>query len=80
MPGSTCPLDKYPIFQNPAEIFHIYKDYPSQYSDHKYFYNAYKFHSSMFKLPTWYGEDRMNYANEYINAIKKIIANISELK
>lgn len=79
IPGSTCPLDKYKIFSTPEDIFYIYGEKHRTNLDSKYFINAHKYHASMFKLPTWYGSERMKYAELYISAIKKVIENINEI-
>jgi dTDP-4-amino-4,6-dideoxygalactose transaminase len=72
IPGATCPLNRHPIFNNPSAVSHLYDADIKCHTENKYFKQAEDFHSSMFKLPTWYGTERMNYAYAYMEAIKKV--------
>ena len=42
--------------------------------------NAEKFHDKIIKMPTFYGPERMKYAENYANAIEKVIEHLDELK
>jgi len=82
IPGSTCPLNNYKIFENPISVSHLYDRSRIRFSDFtnsKYFLEAHKFHNSMFKIPTFYGNDKIDFATSYIEAIKKVIKNIHEI-
>ncbi|HSQ98212.1 MAG TPA: aminotransferase class V-fold PLP-dependent enzyme [Rickettsiales bacterium] len=64
-PNTTCPLNSYKIFQNSLDNSDNFlsNELP----------NAYKYHSKVFKMPVWYGNERFEYAKFYINAIKKVL-------
>ncbi len=77
IPGSTCPLNYHPLFQNPSKIFPNYKgkvkykkgDFP----------NAEEFHSRLLKLPVWHNKKHLKTVNLYIKGIKKVINNYREI-
>lgn len=76
-PGSTCPLNLLPLFQNPVPLFPRYKgkvayrkgDFPV----------AEKFHGNAIKFPVWSRPEDKRIVNLYIRAIKKVVANYKEL-
>lgn len=73
-PGSTCPLNLLPLFQNPAELFPVYKN---QYFSYKPgdFPKAEKFYQNAIKLPVWAFKKDLKFVNLYIEGIKKVIRN-----
>jgi dTDP-4-amino-4,6-dideoxygalactose transaminase len=76
-PGSTCPLNYHPLFQNPEILFPFYKG--------KLSYNqgdfpvAEKFHNNSLKLPVWHNSDDEKMIDLYITAFYKVIDNYKEL-
>lgn len=76
-PGSTCPLNYNPLFQNPALLFPGYEgkvnyrmgDFP----------NAERFHEHSLKLPVWHDAKDEEIVRSYINAFKKVIENYHEV-
>lgn len=79
IPHSTCPLTEFPIFREAKFNFKRLHNLKEIYRKEE-FIVAETFHKSLFKLPTWYGPERMNYAKAHIEALRKVIANIRELK
>jgi len=71
IPGSTCPLNRFNIFKTPWEIFPEYEKFKDRLKlNGQEFVNADKFHSTMFKFPTWYGQERKKFAKYYLEALK----------
>ncbi len=70
IPGSTRPLFDYKIFDSSLPAPFSPADFPG----------ACAYHKRVFKMPTWYGANRMEYAKHYVNAIKKVVENISEIR
>lgn len=68
-PGSTCPISRYEIFKEQARI-----PYSSVDSE------AEKYHSEVIKTPTWYGPDRLKFANAYAEALQKVFSSIEALQ
>eukprot|EP01084_Bolivina_argentea_P147204 257563_1 len=62
VPSSTCPLDKYSIFQK----------YIDDSSNQDQFNNAHTFHQSMFKIDVWYGYEKEKYADYFLNALEDV--------
>jgi dTDP-4-amino-4,6-dideoxygalactose transaminase len=76
-PGSTCPLNYHPLFQNPELIFPNYKGKISyQKGD---FLKAEKFHEHSLKLPVWHDPKDEEIVDGYIEAFKKVIENYHEV-
>jgi dTDP-4-amino-4,6-dideoxygalactose transaminase len=76
-PGSTCPLNLLPLFQNPIELFPSYNKYSFYYKpgDSP---KAEKFYQNAIKLPVWAREKDLKMVNLYISGIKKVIKNLFE--
>jgi len=76
-PGSTCPLNTLPLFQDPAALFpdlprtraHRPGDFP----------RAEAFHDTIVKLPVWHTTDGQDLATRYARAFQKIAAHHHEL-
>ncbi len=78
-PGSTCPLNLLPLFQNPGELFPIYKKkYHFSYKPGD-FPKAEKFYQNAIKLPVWAFKKDAKLVNLYIKGIKKVIKNYYNL-
>jgi dTDP-4-amino-4,6-dideoxygalactose transaminase len=75
VPGATGSMGRYKLFNDPSGISKTYLMHKYASPDSIDFHNADLFHSSMFKIPTWYGEKRFEYANAYLNAIEKVAKN-----
>jgi perosamine synthetase len=75
IPISTCPLTEYEIFRKPEDIFPQYLQFRHILRDNRGsgFSNAKAFHEKVFKLPVWYGKERMQHADYYLKAIHKVI-------
>ena len=77
IPGSTCPLNYHPLFQNPSGVFPSYQGKVEyQKGD---FPHAEEFHSKLLKLPVWHNEKHLKIVDLYINGIKKVINNYREV-
>lgn len=79
MPGSTSPLNLLPLFQNPTELFPIYKKNPFKYKPGD-FPKAEKFYKNALKLPVWSDEKDENYVKLYSEGLKKVLAHYKEIK
>lgn len=77
-PGSTCPLNLLPLFQNPAELFPIYRKYPFSYKPGD-FPKAEKFYQNAVKLPVWAFKKELKFVKLYIKGIKKVVKNYRDL-
>ncbi|WP_406272306.1 DegT/DnrJ/EryC1/StrS family aminotransferase [Nocardia sp. NBC_00881] len=77
-PGSTCPLNQLPLFQEPGPLFPAFTgklayaagDYP----------RAEEIHHATLKLPVWHEEQDLWIVDCYIEAIRKVAAHHTELK
>ena len=69
-PGSTCPLNLLPLFQQPGPLF------PQYEGELKYgpgaFPRAEEVHGNTLKLPVWHREEDMPLADQYIEAFRKV--------
>lgn len=76
-PGSTCPLNLLPLFQEPGLLF------PELEGSFTYgpgdFPQAEAFHQSVLKLPVWNRDEDMPLVNGYIEAFHKVINNYEGL-
>ncbi|MCH7229921.1 aminotransferase class I/II-fold pyridoxal phosphate-dependent enzyme [Glycomyces sp. L485] len=76
-PGSTCPLNLLPLFQEPGALF------PGLASRFAYapgqFPRAEAFHGSIIKLPVWHQEDDFRTADNYAEAFRKVSAHHTDL-
>ncbi|MFQ6327863.1 DegT/DnrJ/EryC1/StrS family aminotransferase [Nocardia sp. CWNU-33] len=77
-PGSTCPLNLLPLFQDPGPLFpaltgkltYAPGDYPQ----------AEEIHLTTLKLPVWNREEDLPMVDRYIEAIRKVTEHHAELK
>ncbi|WP_069166812.1 DegT/DnrJ/EryC1/StrS family aminotransferase [Nocardia altamirensis] len=77
-PGSTCPLNLLPLFQDPGPLFPAFTgklayapgDYP----------RAEQTHHATLKLPVWHRDEDLPLVDRYIEAIYKVIAHHADLK
>ncbi len=79
LPGSTCPLNNLPLFQNPHKLF------PQFYSDKKLyqpeqFPNADRFYKQALKVSIWVRPSDKHIANLYIDGLKKVLYNYQTLQ
>lgn len=76
-PGSTCPLNLLPLFQEPEALF------PGHVRDLGYglgdFPRAEEFHARSIKLPIWHREEDLPLARQYVEAFRKVSANYRNL-
>lgn len=77
IPHSTCPLTEFKVF-NVGKV-DLNNSVQKEIYSSSQFKHANMFHHKLFKLPVWYGNQRLKYAKSYINAIKKVIENIDQL-
>ncbi|WP_100448108.1 DegT/DnrJ/EryC1/StrS family aminotransferase [Glycomyces xiaoerkulensis] len=77
-PGSTCPLNLLPLFQDPAPLMPAYGsklayapgDFPV----------AEAVHHHTLKLPVWHREEDLPLVDSYIEAFRKVTSNYQELQ
>ena len=76
-PGSTCPLNLLPLFQNPGELF------PASQGAFAYqpgdFPRAEALHAGALKLPVWHREQDLPLASQYAGAFRKVSASYRDL-
>jgi perosamine synthetase len=76
-PGSTCPLNLLPLFQNPKALF---PDLPRRIGYRPGQYpRAEEFHRSSIKLPVWHRTEDLPLAASYARAFQKVGERHSEL-
>lgn len=78
IPHTTSPLTEYEIFNERGVFFESNKKIKKFYKN-KQFQNAEAFHRNIFKLPVWYGKDRIGYAKAHIAALKKVVMHFTEI-
>jgi len=76
-PGSTCPLNYLPLFQDPSGLFPNYHD-KVRYSMGD-FPAAERFHECSLKLPVWHDLKDEKIVALYIQAFKKVVQNYRAL-
>jgi perosamine synthetase len=72
VPSATGSMGRYKLFNVPSGINSLYQLYNYNIPDSKDFKNAELFQTAMFKIPTWYGEKRFEFAKAYLAAIEKV--------
>jgi dTDP-4-amino-4,6-dideoxygalactose transaminase len=77
-PGSTVPLNLLPLFQNPVELFPVYKNNKFSYCPGQ-FPRAEKFYQNAIKFPVWAEKKYTRIVTAYIQGIKKVINNYQQL-
>ncbi|WP_223874609.1 DegT/DnrJ/EryC1/StrS family aminotransferase [Salinispora fenicalii] len=76
-PGSTCPLNLHPLFQDPGPLFRAYREKLSyQPGD---FPTAERIHQNTIKLPVWHRSQERRLADQYIAAIIKVSSHYRDL-
>jgi len=77
-PGSTCPLNLLPLFQQPGPLFPQYEHTLSYRPGD--FPQAEHIHRATLKLPVWHRNTEIPIVMRYVEAIRKVIHHIDELK
>jgi len=77
-PGSTVPLNLLPLFQDPVELFPVYKNNKFSYCPGQ-FPRAEKFYQNAIKFPVWAEKKCTRIVTAYIQGIKKVINNYQQL-
>ncbi|MEV6717258.1 DegT/DnrJ/EryC1/StrS family aminotransferase [Lentzea sp. NPDC051208] len=79
-PGSTCPLNQLPLFQDPGALFPFQRElehvqyWPGQFPI------AETVHHHTLKLPVWHREEDVPLARAYVDGIKKVVEHHHDLK
>ncbi|GGN20014.1 aminotransferase DegT [Lentzea pudingi] len=79
-PGSTCPLNQLPLFQDPGALFPFQREldhvqyWPGQFPV------AETVHHHTLKLPVWHREEDVPLARAYVDGIKKVVEHHHDLK
>jgi perosamine synthetase len=76
-PGSTCPLNLLPLFQEPGPLLPKYEGRFSYAPGD--FPRAEVFHQSILKLPVWHRDQDRLIVNAYIEAFRKVTHSYREL-
>ncbi len=69
IPGSTCPLNRHPLFTRPSDVLPSYRELEDRFEVGEY-PSAEAFHDRIIKLPTWHGDDYMKYAKYHVGLLK----------
>lgn len=71
-PGSTCPLEDLPLFQDPGALFPAYarEGYPRRGD----FPRAEAFHDTLLKVPVWHDPKDDDVVDAYVVAFEKVVA------
>lgn len=77
-PNSTSPLNLLPIFQEPGNLFPVYKKIKLNYLPGD-FPKSEKFFNQAIKLPVWVQSKDSSTVNKYILGFKKVCDNYKEL-
>ncbi|WP_335934495.1 DegT/DnrJ/EryC1/StrS family aminotransferase [Streptomyces sp. PTD5-9] len=77
-PGSTCPMNQLPLYQQPSVLF---PGHPRSHRRYKAgdFPVAERAHAHTVKLPVWHREQDLDVAEQYIRAAAKISEHHKEL-
>lgn len=67
-PKITAPLHYYPLFRDPGQVFPAYGALPD-----RAFPAAEDFYARAFKLPVWHREEDDTLAEQYLEAIRKVM-------
>jgi perosamine synthetase len=76
-PGSTCPLNLLPLFQEPRPLFPQYEGKLSYAPGD--FPRAEEFHRNALKLPVWHQAEDMPLVDSYIEAFRKVTDHYRDL-
>lgn len=77
-PTSTIPLNLIPLFQNPRELFPLYKKYFPKYAPGD-FPNAENFYRNAMKFPVWANISDRKMVELYIRGLRKVSQNYQDL-
>lgn len=77
-PGSTCPLNLLPLFQDAEALFPEYKKEKLNYTSGD-FPVAEAIHHNTLKLPVWHREEDIPLVDSYIEAFRKVTTNYRDL-
>jgi len=75
IPGSTCPLNRHPLFTRPADVLPSYRELQHRFDLGEY-PAAEAFHGRIIKLPTWHGENYMEYARCHADLLEECAARV----
>lgn len=78
IPKTTAPLNLLPLFNNPAELFPLYKQDPFSYKKGD-FPMSEKFYNEIIKIPVWSTQSSIKIVNKYIKGFEKVLNNSKEL-
>lgn len=76
-PGSTRPLSRHALFQDPGALFPMYRGRKGYSSDD--FPRADALHRRTLKLPVWHEEQDVGLVDQYINAFHKVVGDYKRL-
>ncbi len=77
-PDSISPLNLLPLFQNPTELFPVYKNNEFSYGPGE-FPRAEKFYKNAIKFPVWADQKNTGIVTAYTRGIKKVVNNYKQL-
>lgn len=77
-PKSTAPVNLYPLFQTPQELFPIYRKYPFSYKPGD-FPRAENLYQNILKMPVWAFQEDKSMVEAYIRGIKKVVTSYKAL-
>jgi dTDP-4-amino-4,6-dideoxygalactose transaminase/8-oxo-dGTP pyrophosphatase MutT (NUDIX family) len=75
IPGSTCPLNRHPLFIRPADVLPSYRELQDRFEVGEYPV-AETFHGRIIKLPTWHGAECMEYARYHADLLEECAARV----
>jgi dTDP-4-amino-4,6-dideoxygalactose transaminase len=78
LPGSTAPLNLLPLFNEPQSLFPVYLKDPFSYKEGD-FPVAESFYRNAIKMPVWANASDEKMVDLYIEGIKKVIKNYTDL-
>jgi len=78
LPGSTCPLSWFPLYQEPQALFPDAPEGQRRY-ERGQFPVAERFTNSAIKLPVWVRPEDGELVEQYVKAFEKVVAGHSQL-
>lgn len=79
-PGSTCPLNRLPLFRHPEALFPHYQHIGRVQYRGGQFPVAEQVHHHTLKLPVWHRAEDLPLVDTYIEAFRKVIDNHRDLQ
>lgn len=79
-PGSTCPLNRLPLFRHPETLFPHYRHLDRVNYRGGQFPVAEHLHHHTLKLPVWHREEDLPLVDQYIEGFRKVIENHHQLR